>query len=304
MVSLFLVSKHMLKAVSDNNAPLTINAVVRGLPIYLDNHSLIRLAKGDPSRRSRFVKALHQGADLLFSLANAFELAGPQGDQRTTLRSFLDEIGPYWVPVELDARVVVDRELAGAVGGAAFVANDFLTQLSAFWMKDHVGGSGKVVGLDDSFFRLGTVMEWLEPHRDQIKTSRAKLDSALVAKIRELRTEYERDAMALDRAFPIFPFRDDKPATFVYANLVRQLVIDFKGFHLKRGDGMDFFHAVIGCAYGSIATLDKHWKRRIEKLTQPNKLARVYYEPALDSLVADIEGFVKQLNDRNCRVVR
>jgi hypothetical protein len=44
-------------------------------------------------------------------------------------------------------------------------------------------------------------------------------------------------------------------------------------YNLKRGDGIDLCHAVIGSSFGSVVTLDKHWKRRVEELPKPNGLA-------------------------------
>lgn len=55
----------------------------------------------------------------------------------------------------------------------------------------------------------------------------------------------------------------------------------------------------MGSAFASVATLDKHWKRRIERLPKPNQLAHIYYEPELDTMVSDIEVGVKGwLNSR------
>ena|SRR5215472_14742231 len=76
--------------------------------------------------------------------------------------------------------------------------------------------------------------------------------------------------------------------TFVYVNLIRNLVRD-RGFQVKQGDGMDFSHAVFGSAFATIATLDKHWKRRVEELPKPNSLARIYYGPELDQMVEHLE---------------
>ena len=61
-------------------------------------------------------------------------------------------------------------------------------------------------------------------------------------------------------------------------------------YKLKKGDGRDFSHAVMGSAFASVATLDKQWKRRIESLPKPNQCARIYYEPELDRMVSDIES--------------
>jgi hypothetical protein len=59
--------------------------------------------------------------------------------------------------------------------------------------------------------------------------------------------------------------------------------------NIKPNDAMDFSHAVIGSAYGSFATLDKHWKRRVENLPRPNSLARIYSPRELDQMVTDME---------------
>jgi hypothetical protein len=63
------------------------------------------------------------------------------------------------------------------------------------------------------------------------------------------------------------------------------------------GDGIDFAQAVVATAYASVATLDKHWMRRIECLP-PNGLAPVYRSPYLDKFVDDIEKNVKRVEAR------
>lgn len=49
----------------------------------------------------------------MFSVANAAELTGFQDGSFREVRSFLEEIGPRWFPVELDPHMVVKRELSG-----------------------------------------------------------------------------------------------------------------------------------------------------------------------------------------------
>src|SRR5262249_28586400 len=106
------------------------------------------------------------------------------------------------------------------------------------------------------------------------------------------RADVKRDTERLDRVLPSAEFDPGKPATFVYMNLLRQLVLN-KGDNLKKGDGIDFCHAVIGAAYASAMTLDIQWKRRIEALPQPNQLARVYAPSELRVFVEDLEQFVE-----------
>ena len=52
-------------------------ATIRGVGVYLDNDSLIEIARGDPDRRRRFVMAVREKGSLIFSLVNAVDLSGP-----------------------------------------------------------------------------------------------------------------------------------------------------------------------------------------------------------------------------------
>jgi hypothetical protein len=71
--------------------------------------------------------------------------------------------------------------------------------------------------------------------------------------------------------------------------MVRQLILDAKGFRLKKGDGIDFCHAVVGISFTRFATLDKHWKRRVGCLPKPNGIAQVYYAAEIDQFLSEIE---------------
>lgn len=215
----------MLRATSGIDAPLTLHASVSGLAIYLDNFSLIRLAKHDSSRRRRFIAALHNGADLMFSVTNAVELMGPQGDSLNAVRAFLNEVGPHWFPVELNPFEVTERELQGARPDQSCIATDFMKQYFVARTSGHTPGSGRIIDLSEQFFRLGAVLDWLTPQRASILARTSDLDEALIKKINEHRSEYVGDAYWLDRAFPVLPFREDRPATFTYVNLVRTLIL-------------------------------------------------------------------------------
>jgi hypothetical protein len=104
--------------------------------------------------------------------------------------------------------------------------------------------------------------------------------------------EFERDAKSLDRRWPRLPFNASKPASFTFGNLMRTLIMEAKTSPLKKGEGLDFCHAVLASSYSTFATLDKHWKRRVENLPKPNRLARIYSAPELDQMVTDIESFL------------
>jgi hypothetical protein len=222
-------------------------------------------------------------------LPNAAEIVGPQGRSLEALRQFLTEIGPRWFPVELDPLEVVRRELAGIDPAGSCVSKRFLKDYSAHRMNLT---PGPLVDLSERFFSLGAVVEWRHMQRESIRSGVAALDDMLMKRIGEQRAQFEVEPRWLDQRFPTLSFNDSKPATFTYSNLVRTLILEAKAYKLKKGDGVDFCHAVMASAFASVATLDKHWKRRIEGLPQPNKLARIYYQQELDQMVDDIERWV------------
>ncbi len=283
----------MINATTSTDDQLRFNIRVSGLAIYLDNFALIRLARENPSRRARFIAAMRSGAELLFSVTNAAELSGPQGRSQTLLRCFLDEIGPHWFPVELDPLVVVHRELAGSDPSQACVSEDFLRGYFVAMTRDYVPGCGRIIDLSPGFFRLGPVLDWVAPQRDSIRRGMETLDVALRARIGHYVQEQKTNPRWLESKFPAMPFDASRRATFTYVNLIRTLILESKSYRLKKGDGGDFCHAMIASAFASLATLDKHWKRRIESLPKPNHLARLYYAQELDTMVSDLESLVR-----------
>jgi hypothetical protein len=275
----------------------SLHASVGGIVVYLDVFAVKELAKGDPRRRKRFIATLGRGVEVLFSVANAAELSGPLGASFDKMRGFLDEIGPSWFPVEFDSQVVIGRERAGKDSTACCFDEELLKVFVASRINRHP--KTEVLGLSADFFRLGAFMDWLAPQRDDIAARKAEMDRSLIKRIQEHRAKYEADSRWLDSTFPALQsFRADRPATFAYENLIRNLILEAKCNQLKAGDGMDLCQAVIGSAYASVATLDKHWKRRVEALPKPNGLAKVYCSPQLDAMVADIERNVQVLEKR------
>jgi hypothetical protein len=136
-------------------------------------------------------------------------------------------------------------------------------------------------------------MDWLAPQRNEIIDGKHQMGLRLRDQIMAHWAEYRKNPGWLDAKLPELPFTVDRPATYVYGNLLRLLVRDAKGWTIMPNDGIDFGQAVIGTAYASIATLDKHWKQRVETiLPKPNKLAHIYYRPELDKMVRDIERFL------------
>ena len=281
----------MIQATSSfDGPPLEIIAHVVGFPVYLDTWAIINLAKGDPSRRQRFVDAVRAGVDLLFSLANALELTGPKGESFDAVKSFLDELGPHWVPIELNPFEVLEREENGVGPAESCISEGFMNAYFRDRTASYSPGSGKIIHLGPDFFRLGVVMDWVAKN-ESLPRQLEEFDD-LLRTLRALRTRYEQVPALLDQQFRTF--NPSQPATFVCGNLSKTLIIESKSHQVKKGDGMDFCHAVMGSAFASFATLDKNWKRRVEAFPKPNRLARIYDPLQLDQMVTDVELALKQ----------
>jgi hypothetical protein len=281
----------MIRAFADIDG-FKFNASLNGLAVYLDNFAIIEIAKGDPLRRGRFISALHSGAELMFSVSNAVELTGPQGDSLAAVRVMLDEIGPNWFPVELDTIEVVKREQNGASPSQSCLSENFIKDFFKARIADYPAGSGKIIYPSGNFFSLGAVLDWVGPQRDSIRAGITKIADKLVEVVASHRANYERDPQWLDRRYPVIPFDPLRRATSVYVNLTRNLILESKSRPLQRNDGLDFCHTVLAAAFANVAALDKHWKRRVKNLPQSNEFATIYYAPELDKMVADIESFV------------
>jgi hypothetical protein len=272
-------------SVHENGRPFT-RATLSKCGIYLDTHTITGLAKSDPSRQRRFAAALIAGADLLFSVTNVMEIALLEQDSAVKVRTFLDSVGPHWFPVELDPLDVVQREMQGKFWAEACSSSKFMED---FRNVQLMKSGGTILDLSADFFRLNTVMDWTHAQREPIGRGLRDMDAALITRIAQHRKKYDADPAWLDNTFPAVRFNQLRPATFTYFNLVRQLILDAKGFRLKKGDGLDFCHTVVGISFSKFATLDKHWKRRVAALPQPNGLAKVFYAPELDDFLDEIE---------------
>jgi hypothetical protein len=264
---------------------VALTATANQLAVYLDNWAIGGLAEGDADRRTRFLNAINTGADLLFSVANAAELSGPQGKSADAIRSFLDEIGPRWYPVELGTVEIVKREANGASADAACFSRQFLQDYFEIRLRDYGPG---IVDFN-KILSLGSVLDWTGPQRDKIRTSNVELDNILRKWIELGVEETKKNKQWLEEKHPAIPFDPAKRCQFAYKNLIRILMRD--GMPVAKNDGMDLSHAVVGTAFAHFAALDKRWKHRVARFPAPNDMARVYSGPlGLDALVSDLES--------------
>ena len=131
-----------------------IGASISGYPVYLDTFALIDLARGDAARRSRFTAAVRSGqGGLLFSFTNAVEVAFLKGSTSDAVREFLGEMGPHWLPLELNPWEIVEREKRGQL--SPHFAGDFLTAYYQARATDLSPGGSELLSLDLEFLSIG-----------------------------------------------------------------------------------------------------------------------------------------------------
>jgi hypothetical protein len=281
----------MLETIAVEDGTVQIRATIRRFGIYLDNFAVVNLAMGPEERRRAFWRLCDSdhGGDLLFSPLNAAELIGSSAPRTLErCRHFLDGVGPSWCPVESPGIMsVLKREAAGA-GKTSCISNWFLERMFAV-LNIVAHGEQRIELVPSSFFTLGTVIEWVQRHRDETQAVLRKQEQVFFSQIKTLRTLYERKPERFQEEIPRPSYDASRPATFAFWGLLRILIEELKGYQLKRGDLADLCHATIAASYGKFAALDKEWKRRVESLPKPNDLARVYYGPQIDVLLADVE---------------
>jgi hypothetical protein len=274
-------------------------AKLSGVAVYLDNWAIIELANGDAKRRARFVAALKACGSLLFSFTNSIELGEAEGEPAERIRVFLDEIGAHWIPLELNPWTVAKREVAGRTEPTPCISTVFIEAFFKDRLYELSPGGSKIVDLSaDNFFKMSSAMKWANGQKEQTRASTKEIDDTLISRVASDYAEFKKDPSTLDKTVPPVEYGTTTPARFALLNLLRQLVSDSKQFTLKKGDGRDLCHAVLGSAYGSLAALDKHWKRRVEALPKPNGLARVYSANELERLVADLEKAAEKVRGR------
>jgi hypothetical protein len=273
-------------------------AQLSGVAVYLDNWAIIELANFDPKRRECFVVALRSCGSLLFSFTNSIELGDAEGEPAKRIRAFLDEIGAHWIPLELNPWTVAKREASGQTEPTPCISVVFIETFFKDRLYELSPEGSKVVDLSaDNFFKMSSAMKWANGQKEQTRKNAIEIDDTLIGRVAADHSEYKKDPSSLDKICPPVQYSNGAPGRFALLHLLRQLVVEANRFSLKKGDGRDLCHAVLGSAYGSIAALDKHWKRRVEALPKPNALAHIYSANELDQLVNDLESAARSVAD-------
>jgi hypothetical protein len=140
----------------------------------------------------------------------------------------------------------------------------------------------------EGFFDLSRVLAWSSDaaFRDALGRTSEQSTAALIARVARLRQLHEEDPEMFDRGRVTF---ERSPATFIFHGFVELLVVQ-RGLTLKRGDGVDFNHALIAATLADLASLDKAWKRRLLEVRAWPGRPTVFYRPEAEAMVTSLEA--------------
>src|SRR4051812_47440173 len=100
----------MIRASTSPEGNTTVEASLERLPgIYLDQFALAALAKR-ATYRERFLRTFQRQGTILFSLTNVLDVSGPQGRSAEAIASFLHDLGPHWIPCEINPLTLIKKE--------------------------------------------------------------------------------------------------------------------------------------------------------------------------------------------------
>jgi len=280
------LDKAMIRVTPALHGGVEVEAYLERQPsIYLDQDSLSDLAT-TPNRRARFIGTFQKKGTLLFSWTNALDLSGPQGRSAVLIKSFLDELGAHWIPLEINPWRV-ERKESGAEpsSGTPCVSESFLR---AYY--PHIHGDP---------LTLGKIVDLINQDRDKFLTESERLKHEAYLTVASWRARYNVNPAGLDRFLPSLRYNPEQPATFILREMERLVTREAKSHKWKPNDGVDFMHAIVSAAYGDFVLLDKHWKARVSKVAPPRSYPWLYYRFELDDFLEAFEKCEVQTGPRD-----
>jgi hypothetical protein len=251
----------------------------RAPAIYLDQFAIHKFASNRECKR-RFLSALRTRGELLFSSINLMEVAALEGSSAHRVRDFLAEIGPYWVPLEFDAFKVTTGPLGWTIESGtphAALAGELLQEL---YLASR--GSPDSVSLAAA---MDIYAQDPQTHREALRVMKADMSRA----VKTWRAMYLAAPDRLDSTFPVV--RKAGPVVAATSALVRMIASEAKSHTWTLNDAFDFTHAIVPVVFADLIFLDRHWKRRVERLPPGVTRAEVFYAPQTDKFLDRLEAW-------------
>jgi hypothetical protein len=259
---------------------IQVNVALERRPaLYLDQFALYHFARQEDDRE-RFFAAFEHVGELLFSSINLMEVGFLEGDSAKSVRDFLSRIGPHWVPIEFDPLKVAQAEIdhAAAQGTKANALSGSL--LALLWDASGKNEDVTLAAAIDAFER-----EDRAAHKNELQIAR----DAMAQQVADWAKRY--DAMPAEAKQAFVPIVGAGPTLQIATTVFRAVLDEAKGYKWMPNDAYDFTHAIVPLAYADAVFLDKQWKRRMERLTLPEGVARIFYGAETCEFLDWLESF-------------
>jgi hypothetical protein len=220
------------------------------------------------SATKTFLDVLTTRGTVLFSWLNVAEIATTSNDTGTRIKSFLDDLGKQWLPLEVNPDVVPHKE-------EGWTRGDPTPCLDESFIKEYYPH------IHEGPLHLGKIVDLVDGEGDGAKARLHSLKQTVLETVNRVREKETTEPGWAAKAFPSEGFDPSKPTRFIYNALFREMATK-KGWTLEPNDGVDLFHCIVTAAYSDIVLLDKAWTNRVRALNLPPSRVRAYYEGDLD----------------------
>lgn len=244
--------------------------------IYLD-HWALRLFSSDPDLRNRFLTIFKTRGTLMMSLMNVVEIAGNVSESTAAeLRSFLEEIGPHWVPSTIDPIRIIEAEQGVPTDVHPCISKGFLTEPK--FAKRLVEGAVNLTHVVD--------LTRGDEGKEQ-RESTSKSSQKLLGHLENWRKIHASRPKALDTEYPKLPFDEERPMRPIYHGLVRYTITD--SFALNENHVRDLYHTIAAVRCADMVLLDPHWLGQTRKLKLPEGFVLLYGRSEIEQFLKDFE---------------
>lgn len=255
-----------------------IHATVWSEPpiIYMDNWALDRFST-DLVLRNEFLGLFRDRGTLAVSLMSVVEIGAHGAQHRPELRSFLEAIGPHWVPLTIDPFLVMNAQETSQERQSACLSSAFLNDPDF---------SSKLLADDLSLVHIVDLTRG--GSGAMLKASSDGSTRELCDSINALRSNAA--SQTLDRGWPEMLFDNRVSMRPIYNAFLRLCVKD--SFTFTANHARDLYHAVTSMGCADMTILDSHWANQARKVQgligMPSDFVRIYSPHNLSQFLADL----------------
>lgn len=218
-----------------------------------------------------------KGGALLISVANIIELGRKEGEPLKKLKSFFENLGEHWFPLEVNPLLVIEREIDNK-GAPPYFDQQLITNYYPY--------------IHEQSHSLSKVIDLISGERDRFDKclARAHQFSVDLTQVRKL--FQEKHPSINPDAYLVLHYDSANPTSYSYNGLMRAS-IEGK-LSLTGNDVVDIWHASTSLVYADIVVLDRRWvqiaKDKLKKL--PGLIQKLFKVSELALMIGSLENAI------------